>query len=208
MQRIALVLCCGVFALSSANAQEYSKFTFDFFGGFTVPVGATANYTNWGWNAGGGAGFNFTSRLGIMVDLGYDSLGLNNGTVTALGIPGGQVNVFHATLDPVFHLTPGHRYDLYVTAGGGEFHTWREFSSATAGPTNAYIPSLGFPASAFGPVPVPASYIVNKPGFDVGAGVSMGAIAHGKFFAEAHWDHVFLNGGHLDYVPVSFGFRW
>lgn len=207
MQRIALFLCFGVFAVSAANAQEYSKFTFDFSGGFTVPVGATARYTNWGWNVGGGAGFNFTSRFGTMIDLGYDSLGLNHTTVTELGIPGGQINIFHATLDPVFHLTPGHRYDLYVTAGGGEFHTLRQFSQATAGPTSAYIPLLGFPASAT-PVGIAASYIVNKPGFDVGAGVSMGALAHGKFFAEAHWDHVFLSGGHFDYIPVSFGFRW
>ncbi len=208
MQRIALFLCCGVFAISTANAQEYSKFTFDFSGGYTVPVGASANYLGWGWNAGGGAGFNFTSRVGAMVDLGYDSMGLNTATASALGIPGGQINVFHATLDPVFHLTPGRRYDLYVTAGGGEFHTVRQFSQATAGPTSAYIPSLGFFAPVNGPVPIPASYIVNKPGFDVGAGVSMGAVGHGKIFAEAHWDHVFQSGGHLDFVPVSFGYRW
>lgn len=205
MQRIALVVCAGLVAFASANAQEYSKFTFDFFGGYTVPIGSTGTYANWGWNTGGGAGINFTPRFGAMVDLGYDSMGLNNQTVSALGIPGGQVNVFHATLDPVFHLTPRGRVDFYITGGGGEFHTSRQFSQATAGPTDAFIPSLGFFG---GPGAIPSGYVENKPGFDVGAGVSIGAVGHAKIFAEAHWDHVFLNAGRLDYVPVSFGFRW
>ena len=37
----------------------------------------------------------------------------------------------------------------------------------------------------------------------------MGAKWRGKFYAEAKYDHVFLNGFlHTDYLPVSFGFRW
>jgi len=208
MRRLALVCFFGVFALASASAQEYSKFTFDFFGGYTATVGSTANYANWGWNAGGGAGVNFSQRFGAMVNLGYDSLGLNTGTVSALGVPGGQVNVFHATLDPVVHLFRPGRTDFYITGGGGEFHTLRQFSQATAGLTSANIPALGFFGAATGPVAVPASYIVNKPGFDVGAGVAIGAIGHGKIFAEARWDHVFLSQGRLDFIPVSFGYRW
>jgi hypothetical protein len=54
-----------------------------------------------------------------------------------------------------------------------------------------------------------ASYSVNKPGVDVGAGVAVGTRWHGKVFAEARWDHIFIGGNrHVDYVPVTFGFRW
>jgi hypothetical protein len=42
----------------------------------------------------------------------------------------------------------------------------------------------------------------------VGGGVAFGAFGHGKFFAEAKWDHVFMTNSHIDYLPVSFGFRW
>ncbi len=208
MQRFAWLWCGVLIAAASASAQEYSKFSLDVGGGFTVPAGATDNYTRWGWNVKGGVGYNFSLYLGAMANIGYDSLPLNSATAGAIGVPGGQVNVFHATLDPVFHLTPKKRIDLYVTAGGGEFRVVREFSAATAGPTSAYIPSLGFFSPASGPVPVVSSYSVNKPGFDVGAGFSLGAVGHGKVFAEARWDHVFVNGGHLDYLPISFGFRW
>jgi len=208
MQRFGLVLCSTILAVGPAGAQEYSRFTVDIGGGYTVPAGATDNYTRWGWNVRGGLGLNFSPYVGAVANLGYDSLPLNSATAADIGVPGGQVNVFHATLDPVFHLTPRRRVDFYLTGGGGEFHVLREFSAATAGPTSAYIPSLGFFAPVNGPAPIPSHYSVSKPGFDAGGGVSIGAAGHGRIFAEARWDHVFVNGGHLDFLPVTFGFRW
>ena len=55
---------------------------------------------------------------------------------------------------------------------------------------------------AFGANQILSAYSVNKPGFDVGGGVAFGAWGHGKIFAEAKWDHVFLmTGFHIDYLP-------
>ena len=196
-------------ALGSASAQqEYPKFTVDFGGGYTVPAGATANYAGWGWNAKGGFDYNFTSRIGAAVNVGYDSNAINNPASFALGIPGGHVDVMHATIDPVLHVLTRGRSDFYLTSGGGYFRVYRQFASGQAGPTSAFIPSLGFRAPVNGPVPIPLTYSVNKPGFDVGAGVAIGAIGRGKVFAEARWEHAFLGGGHLDLLPVTFGFRW
>ncbi|HEX4273737.1 MAG TPA: hypothetical protein VHZ74_00205 [Bryobacteraceae bacterium] len=48
----------------------------------------------------------------------------------------------------------------------------------------------------------------NKPGSDIGAGIEFGTIKHGKLFAETRYDHMFLNNGHTDFVPVTLGFRW
>jgi hypothetical protein len=210
MKRFALLLCGSILAVGSASAQqEYSKYSLDVGGGYTATAGATSNYANWGWNVKGGFGFNFSPHIGAAVNVGYDSMPVSSLAAFALGVPGGHVDVMHATLDPVYHLTPNHsRTDFYLTAGGGYFRTYRQFSSAESGPTSAYIPSLGFGAPVNGPVPIPLIYSVNKPGFDVGGGVSIGAVGHGKFFAEARWEHVFLSGGHLDLLPVTFGFRW
>jgi hypothetical protein len=49
---------------------------------------------------------------------------------------------------------------------------------------------------------------VNKPGIDAGAGIAFGTKWHGKVFAEARYDRIFMGNFHTDYVPVSFGFRW
>jgi hypothetical protein len=84
----------------------------------------------------------------------------------------------------------------------------RSFTSHYCVTTYANIPSLGFVPTANGPNPVIGTWSVDKPGFDVGGGVAIGAFGHSKIFAEARWDHVFVNGGRFDYLPVSFGFRW
>lgn len=208
MKRLLFAFCIGSLALASANAQEFSKFTFDLGGGFSGPVGSTGDYLNWGWNVGAGAGVNFSSHLGAMVNLGYDSMGINNTTVTSLGLPGGQVHVFHATVDPVVHLTPRGHFDFYLTGGGGVFHRYQEFSGTSGVTTTAYIPALGIVPGPTGATPITATYSVNRPGFDVGGGFAMGAFGKGKFFAEARWEHMFATGGHVDFLPLTFGFRW
>lgn len=208
MQRFALFLCAATLAVGSASAQEFSKYSMDIGGGYTATAGGTSNYAGWGWNVKGGFDFNVSNHAGIAINVGYDSLPLSGLATYTLGIPGGHVDTMHATLDPVFHVTQRGRADFYLTGGGGYFRVYRQFSSAEAGPTTAYIPALGFSGPASGPVFVPLNYSVNKPGYDVGGGVSIGAVGHGKIFAEARWEHVFLNAGRLDMIPVTFGFRW
>ena len=39
--------------------------------------------------------------------------------------------VFSATLDPIVHLNPRVRVDVYVTGGGGLFHRYQEFTAPT-----------------------------------------------------------------------------
>jgi len=208
MKNFALACGVGLIALASINAQEFNKFTFDFGGGFTNSVGGTGRYLDTGWNVHGGFGFNFSPYLGAKINLGADMMDINSATLNAVGVPDGNVRVFHATLDPVVHLTPHHRIDVYVTGGGGLFHRYQEFTAPTVVNTTAFIPFFGFYPVAVGANQILASYSVNKPGYDVGAGVEFGGIKHGKLFAEARYDHMFLNNGHTDFIPVTFGFRW
>jgi hypothetical protein len=53
-----------------------------------------------------------------------------------------------------------------------------------------------------------ASYSVNRPGFDFGAGVNLGSKWRAKFFAEARYNRMFTSYGVTDYVPVTFGVRF
>ena len=43
------------------------------------------------------------------------------------------------------------------------------------------------------------AYDVNRPGFDVGAGLAFGSKFHGKFFAEVRWRRVLFENDHLRY---------
>jgi hypothetical protein len=208
MKSFAIASFIGILGLLSASAQETPRFTFDIGGGFTTPVGNTGSQLNTGWNVGVGAGYNFSSVLGAKIDLGFSSMGINSNTLTNIGVPGGDVRVFTATVDPVIHLTPHHHVDLYLTGGGGLFHIYQEFTQPAVAVTNVIDPFFGLQPVAFPGTEILSSYYVNKPGFDVGGGMAFGAWGHGKIFMEAKWDHAFLTSSHVNYLPVSFGFRW
>jgi hypothetical protein len=189
MKRFAFASCIGILAFASASAQEFSRYTFDIGGGYTMPVGHAGNTLDPGWNVRGGVGYNFTPHFGAMLNLGYDSLGTSSVDLSKEGATNGGESVFHATIDPVARFRPTGRLGLYLTAGGGLFHRTREVDF---------------------PTPPNVLYTVNKPGFDVGGGLEYGAFGHSRFFTEAKWEHLFASYGsrYLDIIPVSFGFRW
>jgi len=141
-----------------------------------------------------------------MLDLGYDSMGVNSTTLGNLGYGGGRLGVFSVSLDPVIHLTPHRSVDFYITGGPGFYHMNDYFSASNAaigmvGGTTVGNPLLGFFSGAV------ANYSMNKPGVDAGGGIEFGSRWHGKFFAEARFTRIFTGGYYTDYVPVTFGFR-
>ena len=199
-----LLLASGI-----SLAQEASPFTFDIGGGFTQPIGRTGRRLDEGWNIRGSAGYNFNRYIGAVVDLGYNRFDVNGSTLTAVGFPGGNVNVFSATFDPVIHVAPGHHVDMYVIYGGGLYRVQQQFTQPSATSVVGFDPFFGFYNALIPATQVLSEYTVNKPGINAGAGFAMGTKWHGKFFAEARYHRVVMgNSRYMDFVPVSFGFRW
>jgi hypothetical protein len=163
---------------------------------------------DYGWNAGGGIGWNFNSHVGALIDLNYNSMGINSGTLNNIGVPGGNMHIFAATLDPIVHITPHSRADLYVTGGGGIYHQTTDFTAPGVGTVTGFNPFFGFYSYGVPTTQILSSYTVNKPGIDAGIGVAFGSKWHGKFFAEARYNRIFTGNYHTDYIPVTFGFRW
>jgi len=198
-----LVSLIGMAAAGALQAQEVPPFTFNAGAGFTSPIGTFGRYNDLGWNVQGGAGFNFNSWSSLMVDVGYNSLGINSTTLFNIGAPGGTSQIWSFTLDPVVHLTGRRRFDVYVTGGGGDYRLESQFTT----------PVGGFDVGPFGGFPVfgnqvLASYSVNKPGFDAGLGVNLGSKWRAKFYAEARYNRIYTGNGATDYIPVTFGVRF
>jgi len=208
MKTLALATGLGILAIVAASAQETSRFAFSVGAGFTTPVGNTGRQLDDGWNVGGGFGMNFSPYVGALIDLDYNSFGINSGTLANIGVPGGGLHVFSATLDPIVHLNPKGHVDVYVTGGGGLYHRTQDFTAPSVGVATGFDPFFGFYPVAVPTTLVLSSYSVNKPGIDVGAGIAFGSKWHGKFFAEAKYNRIFMGQYHTDYVPVTFGFRW
>jgi len=202
---VSSVVC--LFAAALVNAQETPKFTFNIGAGFTRPAGNTGNHLDTGWNVQGGAGYNFSPYVGANVDLAFNDLGIASADLSRIGVPGGNVHVFSATLDPIVHLNPHGHVDFYLTGGGGLFHWYQEFTRPAVAIVPGFDPFFGFYSAAVPATQVLSSYSVNRPGIDLGAGVAVGAWK-GKVFAEAKYDHIYMRGSHADYIPVTFGFRW
>jgi hypothetical protein len=205
-----IVIAAGALALTAgmAAAQETSKFAFQFGGGFTEPRAQTGRYVDTGWNLRGGAGVNFNSWAGVLVSVGYNSFGINQTTLNNESMPGGDIHVFSATLDPVFHLIPHQHADVYVTGGGGLYRRTLQFTQPTTLIEPAFNPFFGFFPVAVNATQILSSYTVNKPGFNVGAGVAFGTKWHAKVFAEARYNRMFLGNAHMDFLPVTFGVRF
>jgi opacity protein-like surface antigen len=189
--------------------QETPKFTFDLGAGFTETVGSTRTQLDkTGFNLGGGAGFNVGHGLGVKLDLGYNYFGINGATLNSLGVPGGDVSVFTALVNPVYHVTAVKKFDFYVTGGGGLFRQNQQFTAPVFTTVAAYNPFFGyFPVQGVA-TQLLSQYSVNKPGYDVGGGVEWLTKWHGKVFAEARYEHMFNTDSHTDIIPVTFGFRW
>jgi Outer membrane protein beta-barrel domain len=209
MRRFAVTIFASSLAAGVAVAQEAPRVTFDFGAGFTTPVERSGQFLDTGWNVEGGVGANFTPWIGAKLQLGYNSMGINSTTLSGLGVPGGGVHIFSATVDPIIHLNPHGHVDFYVFGGGGVYHHNQDFTAPGIGTFTGCSPFYGCY-----PVGVPTTYLLSsytivKPGIEAGAGVAFGTRRRGKFFAEARWDRIFLTSGiHEDYLPVSFGFRY
>jgi Outer membrane protein beta-barrel domain len=208
MKSLVFLSAAGLLVAGFLKAQEVPRFTFNIGGGFVEPVGTTGANLNTGWNVRGGAGVNLNSHVGANIDVGFADMGINSATLANIGVPGGSVHVFSATLDPIVHLNPHGHIDFYVTGGGGLFHWYQQFTQPTVEIVPGFNPFFGFYNAAVPATQVLASYSVNRPGIDIGAGVAFGALGHGKFFAEARYNHIYMTQSHVDYIPVTFGFRW
>jgi opacity protein-like surface antigen len=195
------IMCAGVLGACLVNAQEFQRFTFDAGAGFSQPVGNTGRHLDVGWNAGVGAGMNFNQYFGLMVQANYTDMGINSGILSNIGVPGGDVSIWSFTLDPRVHLTPKGHFDLYLVGGGGWYRRNQEFTA----PGTAIVGDPFFGFAPIGVNQVLASNSVNKPGYNVGAGMALGTKWHAKFFAEARWNHMFLDNSHDDWIPVTFG---
>src|ERR1041384_5088966 len=100
----------GLLVIASVSAQETPPFAFNF---------------------DAGAGYNFSSYVGLMAQFNFNRFDVNSATVNALGFPGGDVRLWSATLDPIIHTNPRGPVDVYFIGGGGWYQRTQEFTQPT-----------------------------------------------------------------------------
>lgn len=208
MKNILLASGIGLLLVGAVSAQETHHFTFNAGAGFTTPLGGTGTRLNTGYNFDGGVGFNFNSVFGALVQFNDSQMDINGPTLRGLGFPGGNVNLWALTLDPIVHTNPRGPVDLYFIGGGGLYHWRQEFTEPTVAIFRGFDPFFGFYQTAIPAQNVLTSYSVNKPGVNGGVGLSFGPRSRMKVYAEARYHRMIFGNFHADVLPVTFGVRW
>src|SRR5215813_11920738 len=125
-------------------AQETPRFTFNAGAGFTTPVGGTSQRLDTGWNIDMGAGVNANSVFGVMLQANFNQMGIGSNVLNNLGFAGGNVHTWAFTLDPVVHLIPRGKADIYIIGGGGLYHRTQEFTQPGVSSFVGFDPFFGF----------------------------------------------------------------
>ncbi len=198
------------------------NFALEFGGGFSGPLGSSANYITWGGNFTVGAGMNFNKHLALLAEYQFIDDKLPGAIIAETGASGGDAHIWSLTLAPVIDLFPKAKNDVYVTGGGGFYRKLTSFTDPEEELFCDYFCEEGVANAVVG------HFSSNQGGWNVGGGFEhrLGGQfndSRAKLFAEARYLYVdtpavvglspnglgavgFAAGTKL--IPVTFGVRW
>ncbi len=210
--RIASLLCvAGLLGTMPVFAQNTPRFNFNVGGGFSEPAYRTGDRLDTGFNINAGAGYNFTERLGVVGEFGFNNFGLNAASLAKAGVPDGSTRLYSVTLNPIIRFNPRGRFDAYVIGGGGYYRRTVEFTRPAVGFVTVFDPWFGtFFNAPVATNEVLGSFTQNKGGWNAGAGVTfrVKADSNAKFYAESRYHYMYTTPRRTSVLPVTFGFRW
>lgn len=206
--------------------SRWSNIAFEAGGGFTAPVGndvsggsqfGLAGYDTWGYNLTLGAGWNFNKWLGALIEYQFNRNKIPGETLAAVGAPGGNINTWSFTIDPIIYLPPvTSKLGAYVTGGGGFYRKVTNYTS----PSEAcyFDPFFGLVCGTQNETIY--HFSSNQGGLNIGAGLywkAFGPDSRAKLYAEARYVWVdspaatasqpFAEGSE-GLIPVTFGIRF
>jgi hypothetical protein len=200
-----------------------NNFALEFGGGFSGPLGSSANYITWGENFTVGGGLNFNKHLALLAEYQFIDDKLPGAIIAETGANGGNAHIWSLTLAPVVDLFPKSKNDIYVTGGGGFYRKLTSFTNPELEEYCSYYYCEEGYANA-----VVGHFSSNQGGWNVGGGFQhrLGGQfndSRAKLFAEVRYLYVdtpveegvspsglgavgIAAGTKL--IPVTFGVRW
>jgi len=204
--------------------SRWSHLAFEFGVGPTAPIGndvsggkpvGLSGYDTWGYNVTAGGGWNFTKHIGAMLEYQFNRNKIPGATLAALGAPGGNINTWSLTIDPIVYLPMTHTVGAYVTGGGGFYRKVTNFTAPQLYEQCYYFCYTGVENVTIG------HFSSNQGGLNIGTGLywkAFGEDSNTKLYAEARYVWVdsppltstlYLNGeGTEGLIPVTLGVRF
>lgn len=197
------------------GGDRWSHIAIEAGGGFTAPIGNDVRdgYNTWGYNITAGAGWNFTKRIGALLEYQFNRNKIPGATLAAIGAPDGNINTWSLTIDPIIYLPVSKSLGAYVTGGGGFYRKVTNFSAPEEEEYCYYFCEVGYVNETIG------HFSSNQGGLNIGVGgywKAFGPDSNAKLYAEARYVWVdspaataTTNGeGSEGLIPVTFGIRF
>ena len=197
------------------GGDRWSHIAIEAGGGFTAPIGNDVRdgYDTWGYNITAGAGWNFTKRIGALLEYQFNRNKIPGATLAAIGAPEGNINTWSLTIDPIVYLPVSKSLGAYVTGGGGFYRKVTNFSAPEEEEYCYYFCEIGYVNETIG------HFSSNQGGLNIGVGgywKAFGPDSNAKLYAEARYVWVdspaataTTNGeGSEGLIPVTFGIRF
>jgi hypothetical protein len=191
-------------AYASPNAAALAPWAwnFNFGGGPTPVVGSSRNDINNGYNFTVGGGYNFSPRLGFVLEFMNGGFGVTDKNLENNQAVDGDAFVRSVTLNPIWRFRISGPVGGYLIGGGGFYEREERFTQ----PVTFFVPtrSGGFEGSGF----ADEHLYDDTGGVNVGAGITWNVGWGTKFYVEARYHYMFTSGTPTQIIPVTFGFRW
>jgi hypothetical protein len=207
--------------------NRWSHIAFEGGGGFTEPIGNTAHGNEiLGYNVNVGGGWNFTKRIGVLLEYRFNKDKIPGSTLTSLyneaqasgadlpGPLGGNVNNWSLTIDPIIYQPFTKKTGGYITGGGGFYRKVTNFTELEEEEQCYYYCYVGYVPSTV------AHSSSTQGGLNFGVGFywkAFGEDSRAKFYTEARYVWVdspvasnsdAYGSGTESLIPVSFGIRF
>jgi hypothetical protein len=200
----ATVILFGLTVLPQVAAQQkdFSKFTMGGSIGLSNPLGKSSDLFDVGYLATIGAGYNFSKKLGVIAEYGYNRMGIDQKAADALAGISSTTGSAVAATGKVWAITgnaimranrPG-KVNFYGIGGAGIYQRRVLLSVTKTTGTSTQTTSATLISSAFG--------------INFGGGFTFDAFKGFKGYVEARYHHAFTKDTDVQLLPISIGFRW
>lgn len=216
--------------------SRWSHLAFEGGAGFSAPIGndthySTAGLTNgylspdvgWGYGVTVGAGWNFTKRVGALLEYQFLRQGMGNDYLNALNAEagtsgsgtsiGGNINTWSLTIDPIVYLPFGQKNGAYFTGGGGFYRKVTNFTEP--------VEECSIYYGCYYVSGTVDHFSSNQGGLNIGLGLYrkiFGQDSNAKFYAEVRYvwvdspvassSNYYQGSGTEGLIPVTFGIRF
>lgn len=193
-------------------------------GGYAFASGDTGDFLDDDWTIGGGAIYwPYGWPVGLSLDVNYWQMDLSSAALDRINdlvdqdpdndgdITGGDVEAWQFGLNAIWSIGPDSASGFYLTGG----ISYNDVTGRISQTGLVYYPPICDPWYWWWCIPGgvgPGNIIVGKRstdefGWNVGAGYAFDTRT-GQFFIEAKYQQIQVGDEDLEYIPLTFGFRW